>query len=102
MDAMPNLAVIRIQPGQGWCPPIPLPLFLLWIPGILLAPFVLLAIWIVCLVYRNAVLAYAPRLLGHPVQPAGNQCARMRRGQKDHSSDFVASMRDRELMNCEL
>jgi len=42
----PNLAVIRIQPGQTWCPPIPLPLFLLWIPGILLA------IWILCLVYR--------------------------------------------------
>lgn len=48
---MPNLAVIRIQPGQHWCPPIPLPLFLLWIPGLLLAPFVLLAVWITCLVY---------------------------------------------------
>jgi len=47
----PNLAVIRIQPGDAWVPPIPLPVFLLWIPGILLAPFVLLAIWIVCLVY---------------------------------------------------
>ena len=41
----PNLAVIRIQSEHAWCPPIPLPLFLLWIPGILLAPFVLLAIW---------------------------------------------------------
>ena len=50
----PNLAVIRIQPAQGWCPPIPLPLFLLWIPAILLAPFLLLALWIVCLVYRLA------------------------------------------------
>ena len=48
----PNLAVIRIQPGQTWCPPIPLPLFLLWIPGILFGPFILLAIWILCLVYR--------------------------------------------------
>ncbi len=48
----PNLAVIRIQPGQTWVPPIPLPLFLLWIPGILLAPFVLLGIWITCLVYE--------------------------------------------------
>ncbi len=46
----PNLAVIRIQPGHVWVPPIPLPLFLLWIPGILLAPFVLLAVWITCLV----------------------------------------------------
>ncbi len=50
----PNLAVIRIQPAQGWCPPIPLPLFLLWIPAILLSPFLLLTLWIVCLVYRLA------------------------------------------------
>ena len=48
----PNLAMIRIQPENGWCPLIPLPLFLLWIPGILLAPFVLLAIWITCVVYN--------------------------------------------------
>ncbi len=47
----PNLAVIRIEPEHAWVPPIPVPLFLLWIPGLLLAPFVLLAIWIVCLVY---------------------------------------------------
>jgi hypothetical protein len=50
----PNLAVIRIQSAQMWCPPIPLPLFLLWIPAILLAPFILLTLWIVCLVYRLA------------------------------------------------
>lgn len=48
----PNFAVIRIQPEHAWVPPIPLPLFLLWIPGILLAPFVLLAIWITCLVFK--------------------------------------------------
>ena len=48
----PNLAVLRIQPGTAWCPPVPLPLFLLWIPGLLLAPFVLLAVWICCLVYN--------------------------------------------------
>ena len=48
----PNLAVIRIQSGQAWTPPIPLPLFLLWVPGILLAPFVALAIWIPCMVYK--------------------------------------------------
>ena len=47
----PNLAVIRIQTENAWVPPIPLPLFLLWIPAILLAPFVLLAIWICCLVF---------------------------------------------------
>jgi len=48
----PNLAVIRIQSEHAWCPPIPLPLFLLWIPGILLAPFILLTIWITCLVFH--------------------------------------------------
>ena len=48
----PNLAVIRIQSEHGWCPLIPLPLFLLWIPGLLLAPFVVLAIWIMCLVFH--------------------------------------------------
>ncbi len=48
----PNIAVIRIQSAHGWCPPIPLPLFLLWIPGILLAPFVLVALWIVFLVFK--------------------------------------------------
>ena len=47
----PNFAVIRIQPEHVWVPPIPLPLFLLWIPGILLAPFILLGIWIVCMVF---------------------------------------------------
>jgi hypothetical protein len=48
----PNLAVIRIQPEHGWCPLIPIPLFLLWIPGILLAPVILFALWVVCLVFR--------------------------------------------------
>ena len=48
----PNIAVIRIQPEHGWCPVIPIPLFLLWIPGILLAPFILFALWVPCLVFR--------------------------------------------------
>lgn len=47
----PNLAVIRIQPEHAWVPPIPLPLFLLWIPGILLAPFVVFGVWITCMVF---------------------------------------------------
>lgn len=48
----PNIAVIRIEAGHGWCPVIPIPLFLLWIPGILLAPFILFALWVPCLVFR--------------------------------------------------
>jgi hypothetical protein len=41
----PSLAVIRIRNEHWWCPPIPVPLFLLWIPAILLAPLVLLVLW---------------------------------------------------------
>jgi hypothetical protein len=48
----PNVAVIRIEPEHAWVPPIPLPLFLLWIPAILLAPFVLLTLWVVCMVFK--------------------------------------------------
>ena len=66
----PNIAVIRIQPERGWCPLIPLPLFLLWIPGILLAPFVLLAVWIACLVFEvpfgRAIAAFWGILCGLP------------------------------------
>jgi hypothetical protein len=47
----PNLALIRIEPESTWLPTIPLPLFLLWIPGILLAPLVLLVLWIACLMF---------------------------------------------------
>jgi len=46
------VAVIRIEPEHAWVPPIPLPLFLLWIPAILLAPFVLLTLWVVCMVFK--------------------------------------------------
>lgn len=50
---IPNVAVIRIQGEHGWCPPIPIPLFLLWIVAILLSPLILaalLVLWVVCLV----------------------------------------------------
>jgi hypothetical protein len=49
---IPNLAVIRIQGEHGWCPPIPVPLFLIWIVAILLSPLILVALlvlWAVCL-----------------------------------------------------
>ena len=38
----PSLALIRVGSGQGWSVPIVLPLFLLWIPLVLLAPLLLL------------------------------------------------------------
>jgi hypothetical protein len=49
---IPNLAVIRIQGERGWCPLIPVPLFLIWIVAILLSPLILaalLVLWTVCL-----------------------------------------------------
>lgn len=49
---IPNLAVIRFQSERGWCPPIPIPLFLVWIVAILLSPLILatlLVLWAVCI-----------------------------------------------------
>ena len=44
----PNFAVVGIDaPGFHW-PRIWLPVFLLWIPAILLAPFVLVVLAVVC------------------------------------------------------
>ena len=47
----PNLAIVRIQVPRHsfWGFPIVLPLFLLWIPAVLLAPFVLIILAIVCI-----------------------------------------------------
>lgn len=50
---LPNIAVIRIQSVNWWCPPIPVPLFLIWIFAILLSPLILIGLmilWAVCLV----------------------------------------------------
>ena len=44
----PNFAVIRIQNHKFWGFPIILPIFLFWIPAILLAPFVLIVLWAMC------------------------------------------------------
>lgn len=49
---IPNLAVIRIHGEHGWCPPIPVPLFLIWIVAIFLSPLILaalLVLWAVCI-----------------------------------------------------
>ncbi len=45
----PNIAVVRIQTGRSWGVPIILPVFLLWIPAILLGPFVLLILCAACI-----------------------------------------------------
>lgn len=46
----PNIAIVHVQYPQGPNFRLWLPLFLLWIPLILLAPFVLLALLIACLI----------------------------------------------------
>jgi hypothetical protein len=48
----PNFAVVGVDaPGFHW-PRIWLPIFLLWIPAIVVAPFVLLVLAVVCLAAR--------------------------------------------------
>jgi hypothetical protein len=49
---IPNLAVVRIENEHFRCPPIPIPLFLIWILLLLLSPLILIALivlWAVCL-----------------------------------------------------
>lgn len=53
---IPNIAVIRIQTPRRQWPGLWLPLFLLWIPAMLLAPFVLLILFVACLVFRVSFL----------------------------------------------
>ena len=51
---IPSLAVVRIQSEHFWCPPIPVPLFLLWLLVLLLSPILIIGLivgWAVCLAY---------------------------------------------------
>jgi hypothetical protein len=53
---IPSIAIVRIQtPRRHWLG-LWLPLFLLWIPALLVAPFVLLILLVVCLVFRISFL----------------------------------------------
>jgi hypothetical protein len=45
----PNIAIIRIQNHRFRGIPIVVPIFLLWIPVILLSPFILVVLWGVCI-----------------------------------------------------
>ena len=61
----PNFAIIRIQKHWFWGIPIVVPVFLLWIPAIVLGPFVLLILAAVCVaadVSFTATVATAWRL----------------------------------------
>jgi len=46
----PNIAIVHVNCVQGPSFRLWLPLFLLWIPAILVAPFILLALAIACLI----------------------------------------------------
>jgi hypothetical protein len=47
----PNIAIVHVNCLHGSSFRLWLPLFLLWIPAILLAPFILLALIIGCLIF---------------------------------------------------
>ena len=47
----PNIAIVYVNCLHGPSFRLWLPLFLLWIPAILLAPFILLALIIACLIF---------------------------------------------------
>jgi hypothetical protein len=49
---IPSVAVIRVQSEHFWCPPIPIPLFLIWLLALLLSPLLLvglIVLWPFCL-----------------------------------------------------
>ena len=46
----PNIAIVHVNYPQGPNFRLWLPLFLLWIPAVVLAPFILLALLIACLI----------------------------------------------------
>jgi hypothetical protein len=48
----PNIAIVHVNHAHGPNFRLWLPLFLLWVPAILLAPFILLALLIACLLAR--------------------------------------------------
>ena len=60
----PNIAIVRIQTRYRRLPDLWLPLFLLWIPALLLAPFVLLILFVACLVVRISFLRAMATLWG--------------------------------------
>jgi len=51
----PNLAIIRIQNHAHRGFPIVVPVFLLWIPVILLSPFILLVLCGVCIAFKMSL-----------------------------------------------
>lgn len=56
----PNIAIVQIESSHGRTPRLWLPLFMLWIPALLLAPLALFILMLYCLVARvNAWRAIA-------------------------------------------
>jgi hypothetical protein len=49
---IPSLAVVRIHPARSRGFGLWLPLFLLWVPAILIAPLILVVLLVVCLATR--------------------------------------------------
>lgn len=67
---IPNIAVVQIEAPHWHMPQVWLPLFLLWIPALLLAPVILLVVMAVCAAGRihpwRAVATFWAILCGLP------------------------------------
>lgn len=67
---IPSFAVVQVESGQWRMPRLWLPVFLLWIPALLLAPVFLLVVMAVCAVGRispwRAIVAFWGILSGLP------------------------------------
>ena len=74
----PNLAVLEIESPHWRMPPLWLPLFLLWIPVILLSPLIFLVLFGLCYGRRYQPLARHSSLLGNLLEPARNARPRAR------------------------
>ena len=73
---IPSIAIVHVANPHWRGIRLWLPLFLLWIPALLLAPFVLLILLVVCLRRRNQLRAGGCHVLGNSMQLAGDGCPR--------------------------
>lgn len=91
---MPSLAIVQVESGHWRMPRLWLPLFLLWIPGLVLAPLVVL-LGLVCCV-AGAGVASGRGILGRDLRAAGNACPRGDARDPGEGAAFVSDFKRRE------